>query len=342
MARKSCTSSPDLLSSFLASPPKSEVLEQLATLVDWAELRRAMEPMYKFGGAGREPVDPVLLFKLLLLERLYQLSDGEAVWMAKDSLSFRQFLGLGASDAVPDDTTLVVFRRRLREAGLLDELFAAVTVQLERQGIGVRQGHIKIVDATLIKAAVRPPRKGRADGGDESQTDGGDGPTGAGEPPLDPDADFTVKAGQPHYGYKLHLAQDRQTGLITHHVLTPASVHDSQVFADLVDGSEGEVLADKGYDSKAARDLVRRLGGKPSIMKRAKPDKPLSAWHRGRNKSIGRMRSFIESTNAVIKRWYGCGRATYIGLERVMMQMTMGVLAYNLTRAVALQRGKCA
>ena len=336
MARKSCTSSPDLFTSFLAAPPKSEVLERLATLIDWEQLRRCLEQAYKFGGAGREPVDPVMLFKLLLLERLYQLSDRDAVWMARDSLSFRQFLGLGAGDNVPDDTTVVVFRRRIREAGLLDDLFAEVTVQLEQQGIGVREGHIKIVDATLVEAAVRPPRKPKATGDDGGASERQPGP------PLDPDADFTVKNGKPHYGFKLHLGQDRETGLITNHVLSPASVHDSQMFAYLVDGTEGEVLADKGYDSRAARELVRSRGARASIMRRAKPGKGLTPWWRGRNRSIARVRGFIEGANACLKRWRGCSRAIYRGMERVMMQMTMGVMAFNLTRAVALERGKCA
>ena len=105
-----------------------------------------------------------------------------------------------------------------------------------------------------------------------------------------------MKNGRPHYGFKLSLGQDRETGLITHHVLTAASVHDSQVFADLLDGNEGEVLADKGYDSAAARALVSAAGGRPSIMRRAKPGKPLSAWWRTRNRSIGRVRGFIQST----------------------------------------------
>jgi len=333
MSRKSCTSSPDLFTSFLAAPPKNEVLERLVTLVNWEQLRPSLESIYKPGKTGRPPIDPVVLFKLLLLERFYSLSDGDAAWMARDSLSFRSFLLLGAGDTVPDDTTLVVFRRRLREAGLLDELFAAVTVQLEDQGIGVREGCIKIVDATIIEAAVRPPRK-RKDGDGEPAHDA--------KPALDPDADFTVKNNKPHYGYKLHLAQDRQTGLITDHVVTAASVHDSQVFADLVDGTEGELMADKAYDSKKSGALLRTNSTRNSIMRRASKGKPLSAWWRSRNRSISCVRSFIEGTNGCIKRFLGCGRAIYIGLERTMMQMTMGVLAYNLRRAVAIERGKCA
>jgi IS5 family transposase len=68
----------------------------------------------------------------------------------------------------------------------------------------------------------------------------------------------------------------------------------------------------------------------------------VSPWWRGRKRSIARVRSFIEGANACLKRWRGCARAIYRGMERVTMQVTMGVMAFNLTRAVALQRGSCA
>jgi hypothetical protein len=84
-----------MFSGFLASAPGTEVLDRLLGLVDWGRLRARLDGLYKWGGAGRAPVDPVMLLKLLLLERLYQLSDGQAVWLAKDSLSLRLFLGLG-------------------------------------------------------------------------------------------------------------------------------------------------------------------------------------------------------------------------------------------------------
>lgn len=337
MARKSCTSSPDMFSSFLASPPKNEVLDRLLGLVDWGRLRARLDGLYKWGGAGREPVDPVMLFKLLLLERLYQLSDGQAVWMAKDSLSFRSFLGLGADGVVPDDTTLVVFRRRLVEAGLLDELFADVTVQLEDQGVGVREGYIKIVDATLVEAAVRPPRRPQPPAEPDETALAPDE-----RRVLDPDADFTVKNARVHYGYKLHIGVDRETGLVTHHVVTAASVHDSQVLADLVDGRESEVLTDKAYDSRALRLRLAAWSVLASIMKQARPGRALSAWQRARNRSIGRVRNYVEGVFASLKRYLGCKRASYRGLDRVMLQMTFGILAWNLTRAVALQQEKCA
>ena len=326
MGFKSCTSSPDLFSGFLAAPPKNEVLAAMSRMIDWEPLRELMAPLYK-AGSGREGYDPVMLFKLLLLEHLYDLSDVAVVEEAADRLSFREFTGIDSSDAVPDDTTLVVFRRRLRQGGLFDKLFAQITMQMEQRGLGVRPGSIKVVDATLIRAAVGPPSKSK-EGVEQA-------------PPLDCDADFTVKNGKPLYGYKIHLAQERTTGLVTAHELTGASVHDSNVFESLLDGTESEVLADKGYYSVERLELLRLHRTKASIMKRAKRNKPLSRWQVERNRSIGRIRSFIEGTNAALKRWRRCGRALYRGIERVWGQVTLGVLVHNLMRYAALDRARC-
>ena len=149
-----------------------------------------------------------------------------------------------------------------------------------------------------------------------------------------------MKNGKPHYGYKLHLAQDRETGLITGHTTTPASTHDSQVFEELIDGSDpAEVYADKAYDSRENRRVCRRLGARPCLMRRARPGKPLSDYHQRQNRRMGRVRSFVEGVNATLKRFMRCGRAVYIGLDKVHLQMTFGVLAYNLRRYVALAQG---
>jgi len=262
-----------LFTNFLAAPPRNEVLEAMGRLVDWAGLRAQMASAYSVG-VGCVGYDPVMLFKLLVLERLYDLSDGEAVHMASDSLSFRAFLGLLASDRVPDDTTLVKFRKRLREAGQFDALFGVIMAQMEARGLGVRQGSIKIVDATLVPAAVRGPRKPR---------DGGAEPA-----PLDPDAEVSSKNGEAHYGYKLRHATDRETGLVTAHVLTGGATHDSQVFEELLDGSESEVLADKGYDSRRLREHLRRNKTRALIMRRARRGRPLSRWQKTRNRTISR------------------------------------------------------
>jgi len=330
MAFKSCTSTPDMFDSFLATPPRNEVLKDLARLVDWAALRKLVAPAYKSADkGGAVGYDPIILIKLLLLERLYQLSDVQVVEEAADRLSFREFLGLRASDTVPDDTTLVVFRNRLRHCGLVEKIMKEIEAQLRARGLAVREGSIKMIDATLIEAAVNPPTKPKEE-------------EAAPEPPLDPDADFTVRGDEVHYGYKAHLAQDRATGLVTEVVVTAASVNDTVVFEELLDGSEAEVLADKGYDSAANRAICAALGVKASIMKKAAKNRPLSKWWRGRNKSIARVRNFIEGTPAQLKRYLGCGRAIYRGLVKTTEQIRWGVLAFNLRRAAALARGPSA
>jgi IS5 family transposase len=322
MAFRTHDPQPDLMDSYLASPPKREVLRQLKGLIDWERPRTLCRVAYTEGGPGQPGKDPVVLIKLLLLERLYALSDVQVVEEASDRLTFRAFLGLGASDTVPDDSTLVRFRDRLREHQLLDLLFEDIEAQLQDKGVCVREGAIKIIDASLVAAAVHPPRR--------------DHDTGEREAPLDPDADFTSRKGKPFYGYKLHMAIDRETGLITQHMVTSALPHDSQVFEELLDGKEGEVFADKAYDSAKHRRLLRRHKTRYSVMKKAAPGVPLSPWWRGRNRTLGKVRAFIEGGFATLKRWRGCGRARYRGLEKFYEQMTWGILAHNLTRAAAL------
>ena len=329
MAFKPLDSAPELFSAFLAAPPKSEVLDSLSRLVDWAALRGLMAPAYAAPGTGRPGIDPVVLFKLLLLEHLFDLSDVRVVLEAADRLSFRAFLGLGPADSPPDDSTLVRFRARLRASGLLDGLFAEVTAQMEAHGLGVREGSIRVVDATLVQAAVRPPAAPR----------GG----GAKAPALDRDADFTVRKGRPFYGFKVHLGQDRETGLLGCPVVTPASVHDSQVFGELLIGGEGRVLADKGYDGKANRKVLRERGIADGIMARAQQGTRARRPDPGpANRAIARLRGTVEGANAALKRWRRMGRAAYRGLERTWAQAVMAVLAHNAMRWAALARGSCA
>src|SRR5206468_115693 len=138
--------------------------------------------------------------------------------------------GLGLQDAVPDETTLVRFRARLLENGLQEKLLSVVNRQLEKKGLILKT--CTLVDATLVQASRRAPAKDDKGGGD-------------------PDADYTVKRGQPHYGYKAHIAVDEEYTLIRAASLTSASVHDSREFESVVKGDEKMVMADKAYDSAA-------------------------------------------------------------------------------------------
>lgn len=318
MPFKSCTSSPDLFDSFLAAPPKNEMLRQLKTVLDWDALRQSVAPAFKWGGPGTQGFDPVILIKMLLLQRLYQLSAPAVVEEAADRLSIRQFLNLKASDIIPDGTTLVKFRARLRNYAPIDVVVAQIEQPLAAKGYVVKERAIKMVAATLIRAAVAPPRTHR----EEIKTEQDHGHIAVQGPALGPDANWGGKSNSMVYGYKLHMAQDSASGLITCHTVTPASVYDINRLETLLSGDETEVLADKGYvDAARQRELAGR-GTKALIMKKAARGKTLSAWWTGRNRSISRVRGFIEGGFALLKRQLDYGLERYRGLECVYEQVT--------------------
>jgi transposase len=163
-----------LLDSLMTAAPTNEFLERLDRTLDWQPLEQALQAMYP-ATTGRPPCAPLVLFKMSLLQHCYGLSDPQCEELVSDRLSWRRFVGLGLQDAVPDETTLVRFRQRLREHGLHENLLALVNRQLQTKGLILKT--CTLVDATLLQAARRAPAK-------EDNT-GGDG-----------DAGYTVKHGQ--------------------------------------------------------------------------------------------------------------------------------------------------
>jgi transposase len=178
-----------LLDSLMIATPTNDFLERLDRTLDWVPLEKALQAMYP-ATTGRPPCAPLALFKMSLLQHCYGLSDPQCEELVSDRLSWRRFVGLGLQDAVPDETTLVRFRQRLREHGLHENLLALVNRQLQTKGLILKT--CTLVDATLLQAARRAPAK-------DDQTSG------------DGDAGYTVKKGQPHYGYKAHVAVDEPT-----------------------------------------------------------------------------------------------------------------------------------
>jgi transposase, IS5 family len=216
------------LDSLMIATPTNDFLERLDRTLDWRPVDQALQAMYP-ATTGRPPHAPLVLFKMGLLQHCYGLSDPQCEELVSDRLSWRRFVGLGLQDAVPDETTLVRFRQRLHELGLDESLRALVHRQLQAKGLILKT--CTLVDATLLQAARRAPAK-------EDQT-GGDG-----------DACYTVKPGQPHYGYRAQVAVDETHTLIRQVTQTAANVHDSREFATVVKGDEEMVMADKAYWNK--------------------------------------------------------------------------------------------
>lgn len=258
------------------TPGGASPLDRLAELVKWYRFEKVLAGL-RDDGAGRPAWPPLLLFKALLLQSLYGLSDRELEEALGDRLSFRRFAGLGLEEAIPDHTVLNRFRNLLIAEGLLDELFGELDRQLEKAGVMLKRG--TMLDATLIEAVSVPGSDAR--------------------PSRDPDAAFGGAKGKGGFtfGYKAHVGVDQGSGLIRTLITTPANVNDTVVADALIRGDERAVLADAAYDTKARRARLKAEGKKTRIARRPNkhhPELPLRL--KRYNRLIARHRAAVETT----------------------------------------------
>ena len=312
------TSNPQLglLDSLMPSAPANDFLARLDRALDFKPIETALHRMYP-ATTGHPPHPPLVLFKMSLLQHCYGLSDPQCEELVADRMSWRRFVGLGLQDKVPDETTLVRFRQRLVAYGLHEKLLALVNRQLEQKGFILKT--CTLVDATLLQAARRAPTKDDKRGGDD-------------------DAGFTVKGDQPHYGYKAHVAVDRDQTVIRCVTLTDASVHDSQEFETVVQGDEEMVVADKAYGSaERARWCERRNIGN-GILRKAFRGRPLDRTTLLFNAVMSRVRCGIEKIFGWWKRSTGYRRVRYVGRDPNRLELEFKSICWNLKRLASLTR----
>src|SRR5580693_7126754 len=272
-------------------------LDRLIELVKWYRFEKLLGRL-RDEGPGRPGYLPLLMFKALLLQSLYGLSDAELEEALCDRLSFRRFAGLGLEDEVPDHTTLCRFRNRLIELDLLAKLFAELDRQLDKAGVILRRG--TMLDATLIETGAASPPKGDA-------------------APVDPDAGFARRSGKPGstYGYKAHVGVDQGSGLIRAVITTPANVNDTTPADDLIRGDERSVWGDAAYHTHAREQALKARGVKPRLMRRPNKHHPKLAPRLARyNRLIARRRAAVETTFATFKRRMGLTAIRYLGLTK--------------------------
>ena len=292
-------------------------LDRLTDLVRWYRFEKLLGRL-RDEGPGRPGYRPLMMFKTLLLQSLYGLSDAELEEALGDRLSFRRFAGLSLEDEVPDHTTICRFRNRLIEAGLLEKLFAELDKQLEAAGVILRRG--TMLDATVIETgAARPPS-----GEDEA---------------VDPDAGFAKRAGKAGstYGYKAHVGVDQGSGVIRSVITTAANVNDTTPADELIRGDEKAVWGDGAYHTHAREAALKARGVKARLMRRPNKHHPklpprLALY----NRLISRRRAAVETTFATLKRRMGLTAIRYIGLTKASAQVLLAAMAFNLRRWVTL------
>lgn len=299
-----------LLDSFMPSVPANDFLQALDTALDWKPIERTLQTMYP-ATTGRPPCAPLVLFKMSLLQHCYGLSDPQCEELVGDRLSWRRFVGLGLQDAVPDETTLVNFRKRLRQHGQQEKLLALVNRQLQTKGLILKT--CTLVDATLLQAARRAPAKEDKTGGDD-------------------DAGYTVKQGQAHYGYKAHVAVDETHTLIRAVTLTRANVHDSQEFETVVKGDEEMVMADKAYWSRERSEWCGKHGVANGILRKAVRGEKLKDSDVRLNRLFSSIRCKIEKVFGWWKRSACYRRVRYVGYEANRLELEFKCICWNLKR----------
>jgi IS5 family transposase len=305
----------NLLDGLIQSAPANDFLERLDQLVNWHPVENELANLFT-AATGRLPRPPLVVFKMLLLQHCYNLSDPQCEEQVKDRLSWRKFVGLSFEEAVPDETTLVRFRQRLIEHGLHEKLLRVVNQQLEKKGLILKT--CTLADATLLAAARKAPSQDNSEGGDS-------------------DADYTVKKGTPHYGYKAHVATDETHTMIRKVTLTQASVHDSREFQTIVKGDEEMVIADKAYWSRKHSQWCADKGVANGILRKPSRGEKLSKATLRVNKLLSSMRSGIERVFGWWKRSAGYRRVRYVGWARNRLELELKSICWNLKRWTKLE-----
>ncbi|MCG5526422.1 IS5 family transposase [Ectothiorhodospira haloalkaliphila] len=314
-------------------------LPKLNRAVDWEAFRPLLAQVHdkpRKSKAGRKPYDVVLMFKVLVIQHLYNLSDDQVEYQIRDRHSFCRFLGLKPEGRVPDAKTVWLFRERLKELELVDELFCALMRQIEAAGFVARQG--QIVDASMVQA----PRQRNSRQENEAIKEG-KMPEGWEDKPhqlrqKDRDARWTKKHNKTFYGYKNHISIDCKHKLIRHFEVSDASVHDGQMLDFLLDdtNTSADLWGDAAYRSKDRERLLAAQGYRSHIHTKGQVNRPLNERQKVANRRRSKIRARVEHVFAS-QAAMGGQLVRTIGLARARVKIVLNNMLYNLKRFAYLQ-----
>jgi len=287
-------------------------LSEMEQVMPWARLLGLIEPHYPKGSAagGRPPLPLERMFRIYCLQQWYNLSDPGAEEALYDSLTMRRFAGVRADDdVIPDETSILNFRRLLERHKLTERLLTEINAHLAERGWFVGKG--TIVDATIINAPSS---------------------TKNAEKTRDPEMHQTRKGKQWYFGMKVHTGVDDGFGLVHTVQATSANVADVNVFGELLHGQEERVHADSAYHSQALKAQAEASGVEFAVNERGTRARPLSKAQRARNRRLSRIRAIVEHPFLVVKRLWGHAKVRYRGIAKNLAQMNALFALANLYR----------
>ena len=324
---------------------KPMALDGINAMINWTRIEKLLRKKLgrsdeSKGGASSYPA--LLMFKVLLLQAMYNLSDEATEEALTDRASFARFAGLSLDDDAPDHTTICRFRNLLIQKSLLQKLLDEFNIQMEKQGKLIKKG--VALDASVIESAARPRKRVTveeiAEDREESEL----------LKPVeykitttyshDTDAAWLKKGKTFHYGYKIHAVVDSNDGFVLAAHATPANMSDTGQFEQLVREANlpenTQILADKGYTSKHNSEILKNHKLQDGIMARAFRISPLTPLDKQRNRQISKNRYIVERAFGTLKEVHGVARASYLGVVKVQAEFLLSAMAYNLKKALFL------
>ncbi|OBU47860.1 MULTISPECIES: IS5 family transposase [Stenotrophomonas] len=279
-------------------------LGEMEQVVPWKSLLALIEPHYpRPGRVGRQPYSMETMLRVHLLQQWYALSDPGMEEALHEIASMRLFARLSGLDAIPDETTILNFRRLLEKHGLAAKMLEAVNAHLARKGQSLRAG--TIVDATIIHAPSSTKNADKA---------------------RDRQMHQTRKGNQWYFGMKAHIGVDEFSGLVHHVTCTAANVGDVTVTHELLHGKEDCVFGDSGYTGVEKRTELS--GCSATFFIAAKRSKVQAIGNARERRQVERwesckasVRAKVEHPFRVIKRQFGYTKVRYRGLAKNTAQV---------------------
>lgn len=319
---------------------KGDPLEKLNRLINWEMFRPTIAKVFEKeakGPGGRPRYDFILMFKILILQRTYNISDEQMEYQINDRLSFMRFLGLTIRDDVPDQNTIWDFREALSKDGTIEKLFNLHRDELEKQKLILNKG--SIIDASFVD--VPKQRNNRDENNDLKE---GKIPEDWKEDPKklshkDIDARWMTKNHEIHYGYKNHVKADKDKKIITAYAVTSASEHDSQAIDKLIGKKDaGKSLhADSAYSGQPIEEKLEKLKIINKIHEKGYSGNPLTETQFNRNRKKSKIRARVEHIFGFMENSMRSSRIKTIGIRRAKAVIGLINITYNMFRSMQLK-----
>jgi len=314
-------------------------LERLNEKIKWEMFRpvlnTALEKEPKAPG-GRPPYDYILMFKILILQRMYNISDDKTEFEICDRASFKCFLGLGIEDNIPDAKTIWAFRDKLAQKEIGHKLFDKFEKMMEEAGLITHTG--SIIDATFVDVPKQHNHHQENEDikNDKVPEEWEDEDQKNKRRQKDTDARWASKNKERHFGYKDHCKVDAESKTIVDYDVTNASTHDSNVFTELLDPEEDQtVYADSAYVGKTVPEGIEN-----QVHEKGYRNHPLTEEQKASNKEKSRVRVRIEHVFAHMTNSMNGINIRSIGMCRAKFNIGMMNLTYNIKRYEFLLRSK--